>query len=110
METMHLIRVVPFFAAVFFPSGPVLAQATADSHGVGYATNPYSGMYGSMGNVNSPYYRQFHMPGMSGMSGMGLVPAPGGGDYMVNPYSGMYGSMGNVYSPYYRRFHQPAIR
>ena len=36
--------------------------------------SPYEGMYGSMGNTYSPYYRQFHNPGMAG-AGPGPVPA-----------------------------------
>jgi hypothetical protein len=80
-----------------------------------YVTNPYDGMYGSMGGVYGPYYRQFYAPGMSGMSGM--YPGSGaywmsGQQYILNPQygmSGMYGSMGNVYAPYSRQFYSPGI-
>ncbi len=34
-----------------------------------YFTNPHAGMYGSMGNVDSPYYRQFQPSHQRGMSG-----------------------------------------
>jgi hypothetical protein len=72
--------------------------------GIPYVTNPYGGMFGSMGNVYSPYYRQFHQSGMSGP-----VTGISGIHYIVSPYAGMYGSMGNVYSPYYRQFHQSGM-
>jgi hypothetical protein len=75
--------------------------------GIPYVTNPYGGMFGSMGNIYSPYYRQFHQSGMSGpFTEATRIP---GLHYNVNPYAGMYGSMGNVYSPYYRQFHQPGM-
>jgi hypothetical protein len=55
---------------VLFLNGLAMAQGQSQAGPGGYVLNPYSGMYGSMGNVYSPYYRQFHMPpGMSGMSG-----------------------------------------
>ena len=75
METLRHIREFPLIAAVFLFSGH--ASFAEHGPGGGYAVNPYSGMFGSMGNVYSPYYRQFHTPGMSGMSGM----APGSGRY-----------------------------
>ena len=34
--------------------------------GITYMPSPYTGMYGSMGNVYSPYYRQYHVYGMGG--------------------------------------------
>ena len=78
-----------------------------DMPGIPYVTNPYGGMFGSMGNVYSPYYRQFHPSGMSGpLTGMTGIS---GMHYIVNPYAGMYGSMGNVYSPYYRQFHHSGM-
>jgi hypothetical protein len=80
-----------------------------------YVTNPYDGMYGSMGGVYGPYYRQFYAPAMSGMAGMYPGSGPywmSGQQYILNPQygmSGMYGSMGNVYAPYSRQFYSPGI-
>lgn len=74
-------------------------------YGVPYVTNPYGGMFGSMGNVYSPYYRPFRGSGMAGDGAAIGMADPWGSRYHVNPYAGMYGSMGNVYSPYYRQFH-----
>ena len=79
---------------------------------VPYAVNPYAGMFGSMGNVYSPYYRQFHQSGMSGMAATGAVTVPPPAPqvpYLVNPNAGMFGSMGNVYSPYYRQLSLPPL-
>ena len=87
--------------------GPATGPSRAPQ--VPYVMNPYEGMFGSMGNVYSPYYRQFHQRGMSGMTGMGPaagIPRAPEVPYVMNPYEGMFGSMGNVYSPYYRQFHQ----
>jgi hypothetical protein len=46
------------------------------SSGTGPYPSPYQGMFGSMGNVYSPYYRKFHPSGMSGsgetMPGSGM--------------------------------------
>ncbi len=72
-----------------------------------YITNPYAGMYGSMANVDSPYYRRFQRHHPQGMRDM--PPAGGNREYITNPYAGMYGSMGNVDSPYYRQF-QPSYQ
>lgn len=112
---MERISFVDKFSAVLAAcllSGYTLADNTARMSGTEYSASPYAGMYGSMGNVYSPYYRKFHTPGMIGMYGPHSLPvipeagmsAPG---YITSPYSGMYGSMGNVYSPYYRRYHRP---
>ena len=111
MQTLRPIPVVLLYSSMLLLNGLAMAQGQSQTGPGGYILNPYSGMYGSMGNVYRPYYRQFHMtPGMSGMSGSG--PGSGmsgmsGDGYVVNPYSGMYGSMGNVYHPYYRQF-QPS--
>lgn len=53
-----------FFLAtiVFGLSGNCSAETKPGAKGTGYIANPYSGMYSSMGNVYSPFYRQFHMP------------------------------------------------
>lgn len=91
----------PVLLSAFLMPASLLAQDMMQ--GVPYVTNPYGGMFGSMGNVYSPYYRQFHQYGMSGpLSGTTTMT---GMHYIISPYGGMYGSMGNVYSPYYRQFH-----
>lgn len=88
-------------------TGGLPGMSMHEMPGIPYVTNPYGGMFGSMGNVYSPYYRPFHQSGMGGpLGGMTHVP---GMHYNINPYAGMYGSMGNVYSPYYRQFHQSGM-
>ena len=93
---------------ILLSSGYSLAQGISGPYGTNYVPNPYAGMFGSMGNVYSPYYRRFHQQGMIGMTGMGIAEEPVV-PYQTNPYAGMFGSMGNVYSPYYRQFHQQGM-
>ncbi len=109
-ECHPICRVVALSA--FLAPGLLPAQGMAQGVQAPMVINPYAGMFGSMGNVYSPYYRQFHPYGMSGMAG----PVNGaaniwGNHYIVspNPYGGMFGSMGNVYSPYYRQFHRSGM-
>jgi hypothetical protein len=114
MERIKLVGKSATAIAVMVLSGSAITDHSAGMSGTESFSNPYSGMYGSMGNVYSPYYRQFH-PGMSSMPGpppRSVMPGAGasGPEHIINPYSGMYGSMGNVYSSYYRRYPQPYTR
>jgi hypothetical protein len=113
MEISHPVLAASCFSAALLFGGYAAAQQPGAAPGT-YAPQPqpFSNMYGSMGNVYSPYYRQFQFPGMLGMPGMGRLPgtygmsAPG---YFYGPQSGMYGSMGNLYHPYYRQFQPPGM-
>ena len=82
-------------ALVFLPPVVVFAQAAgmAGMQGQAFAPSPYSGMYGSMGNVYSPYYRQYHLYGMGGTQPLVGMSGMQGITYVPSPYSGMYGSM-----------------
>jgi hypothetical protein len=75
-------------AAMVLLSSQALAQGMAGMGVPGWMPSPYEGMYGSMGNVYSPYYRQFHGPGMAGMTGM-AAPAQGAGQALAQPTPGM---------------------
>jgi hypothetical protein len=70
-------------------------------------------MYGSMGNVYSPSYRQFYERAHPGMAGMGHLPGTYGMSdpfpYLYAPQTGMYGSMGNIYHPNYRQPQMPGM-
>jgi hypothetical protein len=97
-------RIVGAAAGVLLCSGVWSGHDARQGLRQPWVASPYAGMYGSMGNVYSPYYRQFHHYGMQGMAparpgqaGAPVLP------WATGPYAGMYGSMGNVYSPYYRR-------
>ena len=78
MKLNRRLSVAALPAALALLSSQALAQGMAGMAGEGQIPSPYDGMYGSMGNVYSPYYRQFHTPGMGGMTGM-AQPAPGAG-------------------------------
>jgi len=67
MKLMRRISGIAIVATILVPSGSSLAEPMPGMSDGEYIYSPYSGMYGSMGNVYSPYYRQFHSPGMSGM-------------------------------------------
>jgi hypothetical protein len=94
-------------------AGSSIAQEQPSEQARDYAASaPYSGMYGSMGNVYHPYYRRLHPPPMGGMSPYQPMPGTyglGNPGYAESPYSGMYGSMGNIYHPYYRNPQAPAM-
>ncbi len=109
MAPKHDIRGTRLVFLMLLCSAHALAQGLAGNAGGPYFVNPYESMFGSMGNVYSPYYRQFHAPGITGTGRSAGMSAPGV-PYPLNPYSGMFGSMGNVYSPYYRQFHLPGAQ
>ena len=109
MAPKHNMRGTRLVFLMLLCSAHALAQGLAGNAGGPYFVNPYESMFGSMGNVYSPYYRQFHAPGIAGTGRMAGMSGAPGVPYAPNPYSGMFGSMGNVYSPYYRQFHGPGM-
>jgi hypothetical protein len=88
MKLSRRFTVTALPAAMVLFSGHALAQGMAGMSPGGQIPSPYAGMFGSMGNVYSPYYRQFHPPGMAGMSGM-VAPAQGMGQVPAQPTPGM---------------------
>jgi hypothetical protein len=90
MKLNRRFTVAALPAAMVLLSSQALAQGMAGMGGAGQIPSPYDGMYGSMGNVYSPYYRQFHSPGMAGMTGM-AAPAQGTGQGPAQETIGMPG-------------------
>jgi len=88
MKRNRRFAVAALPAAMVLLSTHALAQGMAGMGGAGQMPNPYDSMYGSMGNVYSPYYRQFHSPGMAGMTGM-AAPAQGSGQGPAQAAVGM---------------------
>jgi hypothetical protein len=107
----HQFRAAYVVAATLLLNGQALAQQQSGAVAGAYVPQPQSGMYGSMGNVYSPYYR-YRQPS-PGMTGMGFLPGTYGMSappvYLYSPQMGMYGSMGNVYHPAYRTLQQPGM-
>ena len=86
MKLNRRLSVAALPAALALLSSQALAQGMAGMAGEGQIPSPYDGMYGSMGNVYSPYYRQFHAPGMGGMTGMAATsPRRGPGSRPGDP-------------------------
>ena len=90
MKLNHRLTVTALPAAMALLSSHALAQGMAGMGPGGQIQSPYAGMYGSMGNVYSPYYRQFHFPGMAGMTGM-AAPAQATGQAPAQATPGMPG-------------------
>jgi hypothetical protein len=121
MKRNRRFTVAALPAAMVLVSTHALAQGMAGMGGARQMPSPYSGMYGSMGNVYSPYYRQFRSPEMAGMADMAAaqgagqgpaqaavgipypafwsgsaaypVPMPGAGTPGAEPYPSPYGGM-----------------
>jgi hypothetical protein len=113
MATPARLALALLSSAIALLSPPLAAQQQLGGQARDYASSsPYSGMFGSMGNVYHPHYRQFQTPAMGGMAGPYRAPGTYGlgmPGYVDSPYSGMYGSMGNIYHPYYREPQTPSM-
>ncbi len=87
MKLSRRFTVTALPAAVILFSGQAPAQQMGGMGPGWQVPSPYSGMFGSMGNVYSPYYRQFHSPGMAGMPGMAGSSGQGQGQARAEPSS-----------------------